>query len=192
LSVLNNAFRPESSPVRTRNDTGLVDPERSGSSLGITGSVASYERQLASDFDVKERKGPQQAEVEKGSLSVADRVVGFGHEGARATESVVNVGECGEGPQNAEIEAVATAVDGSSQKSQQRGENGGISSLSSEKDVSLLSLSTELEPIETSFGSVDEDLDEAGCLAQSQNADAQSAAKPKECSAPESWESGLH
>jgi len=49
LSASNNDFRPEFAPVRTRNDTGLVDPERSGSSLG-TGSAASYERQL---------KGPQ-------------------------------------------------------------------------------------------------------------------------------------
>jgi len=55
LFASNNAFRPESAPVRTRNDTSLVDPERSGSSLGITGSVASYEWQLASGFDVKEK-----------------------------------------------------------------------------------------------------------------------------------------
>jgi len=64
--------------------------------------------------------------------------------------------------------------------------------LSGEKNVSLPSLSTELEPTETSLGSVDENLDEAGCLAGSQNADAQSAAKPKECSVPDSCESGLH
>jgi len=108
-------------------------------------------------------------------------VVGFGHDSARAPGSVGNVGECGEGPQKAEIKTVTATVDNSSQKSQQRGENEKISSLSSEKDVSLLSLSTEFGPRETSLGSVDEEnLD-----------DAQSAAKPKECSVPDSCESGL-
>jgi len=97
LSTSNNAFRPESTLVETGNDTGLVDLARSGLSLDITDSVASYVCQLAlGTFDVREKKGSQQGEVEKKRfLSVTDRAVGFGHERACAPGSVGNVGECG-------------------------------------------------------------------------------------------------